>query len=167
MAFIRPVAAEYPICRFYGEAGPHFSWHINEQTGLWIAGQCCSGCQRCTPCTCLTPSPGGNHTGTDFACPENTPVVAMAAGMIIRIGPDKSEGYQENSHRIVQLVSEPGFDSWWLIYRHLQMSHVSIGDRVRPGDRLGYSGRYENEMPFVHVELLDRRHQFRPIPLDS
>lgn len=172
MAFIRPVGAQFAVTRLFGEAGRYYPFHIDPVTGLWVRSQLCGGCQKPPPCICLNPEVFGNHRGIDFGCPENTEVQAICDGIILRVGVDKGGALDEipkHDHglRVAQLVQKMGFDSFMVDYRHLASATVNVGQRVKAGDRIGYSG-YEGEgSPYLHLELRDLKGQFRPIDFDG
>ncbi len=162
MGFLRPVGTQYAITRMFGEAGRFYPFHIDPQTGLWVRVQRCSGCKHISPCGCLNPCACGNHRGVDFGCPESTEVKAVAGGMILRVGMDENQMHDEG-FRIVQLISLIGFDSFTVDYRHISSAVVNVGDRVKPGDRIAYSGYDGPGAPYLHVEMRDIKGQFRPM----
>lgn len=167
MKFIRPVSSLFRITRQYGEYGKNFFSFINPETGLWTDGQICEICRKICPCKCNKPSYVGQHRGVDFACPEGTPVVSMAGGMIVRTGMDILETPHHVGHRVVQIVSQIGFDSWWITYRNLgEICEFPSGRMISAGDRLGYTSYDGTGSPFLHVELKDLKGQWRPLPLD-
>lgn len=167
--FKRPVSSEFLIIKHFGEAGPHYKQHIHEGTGLWIKGQICSGCQQLSPCGCLQPNAFGQHCGYDFACPIGTEVKAITKGLIIRTGIDDTFKCElGKSFRVLQMVVEDGYDTWTLIYRHLQSINVNPGTKLKSGDRLGYSGEIQPGLPpYIHVELLNKNMQFVPMDFED
>lgn len=160
MKFLRPVHSDFPLTRHFGESGSYYTHHIHETTGLWVRGRVCFACKELEPCKCLNPDPRGHHSGTDFACPEGTPVLAAADGMVVKVGLDEPDSGQ-NGMRLVQILYELSYDSWWIRYRHLRTVHESPGNKVKAGDRIGFSGR--NGESFLCIELLDRNLQFHPM----
>lgn len=162
---LRPVPAPFPVTRLYGEVGENFPHHIDPETGRWIKCQLCAGCKKPAPCGCLNPAPYGQHTGTDFACREGTPVVAAADGMVVRVGAGRDANAHTPGLVIVQLVSALGFDNWWLTYRNVREFCVQPGAHVKAGDRLGYTGYAGTGAPYLHVDLQDLQMQYRPLPV--
>jgi murein DD-endopeptidase MepM/ murein hydrolase activator NlpD len=172
MGFIRPVGTQYAVTRLFGEVGTHYPFHIDPATGLWVRAQICGACKMSPPCGCLNPNIYGNHRGIDFGCPESTEVLAACDGMILRAGFDEGGALagaplHDKGLRIAQLVQKMGFDSFTVDYRHLSSMTVKVGQRVKAGDRIAYSG-YEGEgSPYLHVEMRDIKGQFRPIEFDE
>lgn len=87
------------------------------------------------------------HRGTDFACPEGTPVYAPAPGRIVA-------PYNDGSYGIAVCI-EHG-DGWHTLYAHLSRMSVSVGDWVEPGYLLGLSGNTGMSTgPHLHWQLSD------------
>lgn len=168
MDFLRPVAICFPITRRYGEYGKNFSYRISHQTGLWEAGKICINCQNVEPCTCLNPEPHGKHSGVDFGCPNGTPFFAMADGMIIKIENERSNDIHRSGNRVVQLVSKMGYDSFKIIYKNVGEIVERPGMRkILAGDKIGYTLYEGAASPYLHVELIDLKNQWRDIPFDN
>lgn len=166
MGFFKPIPKEYPVTCLYGTPGSKYDWHIDEASGLWLKGRKCCACNSLDPCNCLTPNPVGNHPGTDFDCPESTPVSAACDGMIIRVGWDTPiDQHNVGSIRIVQLISLLGYDNWWITYRHLRVATVNVGEKVQGGQRIAYSGR--NGSQHLCIQFCDRNLQFKPFPIPN
>ena len=63
---------------------------------------------------------------------------------------------------ITQLVMLMGYDSWTLRYTHLKDIRVKQGQRVTRGEIIAEAGK-----PHLHVDLMDLRRQWRPIPIKN
>jgi len=90
----------------------------------------------------------GYHTGVDFAVPQGTEIIAVAAGKVSNANWGKSYGTQ-----IVQKIE--GQDAW-VIYAHLSKSLVKAGDEIKKGQHIGESGNTGNSSgPHLHFEMRD------------
>lgn len=148
MKFHRPVDAQFPVLSEFGEKGIRWDQQVDPQTGFWIPRV----------------SGYGEHHGTDFMCPEGTTVKAMADGVIVKASYESSIDIMSGSGlHIVQLVIMPGFDAWWCKYCHLKSAHVKIGQKVIRGQEIASSGLGESRRAYLHVDLMDPRHQFHSI----
>lgn len=74
---------------------------------------------------------GRLHMGIDIAAPRNTPVRAVAAGLVSFAG--RSNGYGKN----IVLVHQDGSSS---LYAHLEKYVLPVGAKVSAGDIIGYMG---------------------------
>lgn len=102
------------------------------------------------------------HTGIDYGCPLNTPVLASADGKVMFAGWD-STGYGN-----MVIVKHTDFCS--TLYAHLSSVHVSVGETVRRGSLIGHSGNTGNSTgPHLHFEARsewnDYRSHFDPMKL--
>ena len=85
------------------------------------------------------------HTGIDYACPLNTPVLASEAGTVTAAGWDAT-GY---GNRVVIRHS----DGNSTLYAHLRTVSVTVGQKVERGQIIGYSGSTGNSTgPHLHFE---------------
>ena len=155
MLFIKPVDTLSPIKVDYGEPGTKYTWSIDLDTGFWIPIK--------------GPDGLGHHNGIDFDCPVGSVVRSMSDGFILR---SKFENHLDTTEGsglyILQLVILPGFDSWVLKYTHLKSSFVSPGQSVKRGEAIAESGFSGNSLSsYLHVDLMNLSHQWRPIPLDN
>lgn len=85
------------------------------------------------------------HTGLDFAGPAGTTIVSVAGGTV------KSTGYEGayGNRTIVTLAD--GTDVW---YCHQSRIVVRPGERVDPGQVIGYTGSTGNVTgPHLHLEI--------------
>lgn len=106
------------------------------------------------------------HTGIDYGCPLNTPILASADGTVVFAGWDKT-GY--GNMVIVQHSPECS-----TLYAHLSSIHVTVGEKVKQGELLGHSGTTGNSTgPHLHFEARrkwnDYKSHFDPftLPLKS
>lgn len=99
---------------------------------------------------------GYPHRGCDFGVPEGTPIYAPCDGTVTQFTNSYTQwrGQQVRSFGIgVCLAIEPG---WWLLMAHLSQSLVNIGDVVKEGQIIGYSGNTGvSTGPHLHVQLSD------------
>jgi len=85
------------------------------------------------------------HHGQDFSAPLGTPVHATGAGKIIYIGYDKGFG------NFVKIDHGYGFQT---IYGHLSKFNVKVGQDVKRGDIIAYSGNTGYSTgPHLHYEI--------------
>lgn len=79
----------------------------------------------------------------DFDMPEGTEVDAARAGVVIRVKQDSDRGGVLSGDaadgNVIQVLHD---DLSWAIYAHLRFhgSEVQVGQRVKAGEKLGYSG---------------------------
>lgn len=84
------------------------------------------------------------HTGIDYACPVGTPILASADGLVVQSGWD-STGYGY----CVIIKHETNAT----LYAHLKMVTVKVGQRVKQGEVIGYSGSTgKSTGPHLHFE---------------
>ena len=96
------------------------------------------------------PRDGGarDHEGIDIFAPRGTPVLAVAAGKITKVSSDNMGGrvvWQEDEERGVTYY-----------YAHLNRQDVSVGKRVKAGDRIGTvgnSGNARGASPHLHFAV--------------
>ncbi len=94
------------------------------------------------------------HTGLDFAAPEGTPLRAVAPGVIEETGYDGAFG----NKTVLRL--DDGTVLW---YAHQSGFAASPGERVAPGQVIGYVGSTGNVTgPHLHLEV----HQDGAQPVD-
>lgn len=102
------------------------------------------------------------HTGIDYGCPLNTPILASADGSVVFAGWDKT-GYGN-----LVILQHP--DGRATLYAHLNSIHVALGEKVKQGSLLGHSGTTGNSTgPHLHFEARTRwndyKTHFNPINL--
>ncbi|MEO1458253.1 MAG: peptidoglycan DD-metalloendopeptidase family protein [Pseudomonadota bacterium] len=71
------------------------------------------------------------HSGIDIAAPRGTPILATADGIVTFAGRQRGYG------KVIEIRHAFGFET---LYAHLHEIHVSVGDRVERGDRIGDMG---------------------------
>ena len=85
------------------------------------------------------------HTGVDFAVPMNTPIYAMASGVVSACGSNNAYGYY------VTLSHGGGYGSF---YGHMTNYVVSNGEEVTQGQLIGYVGSTGiSTGPHPHFEI--------------
>lgn len=153
--FSRPVDSTYLVRKYYAEKGRHYDWSIDPDNGFWVPVKDKDGF--------------GQHHGIDFDCEPGTIVRAMADGVIVRAQFESATDFTlGRGLYILQLVNFPGFDSWMLCYSHLKAAYVKPGQRVCRLDAMAESGNSGNVIaPFLHVDLMNLKRQWKPIPLES
>jgi murein DD-endopeptidase MepM/ murein hydrolase activator NlpD len=101
------------------------------------------------------------HEGVDVFAPRGTPVVATTRGIVLHVGPNALGGN-------VVWVLGPGGQRHY--YAHLDRfaPRVRGGDRVTPGDVLGFVGNTGNARgtpPHLHYGIYGMRGAIDPLPL--
>jgi murein DD-endopeptidase MepM/ murein hydrolase activator NlpD len=93
------------------------------------------------------------HHGVDVALPIGTPLIAGADGTIAHKGSGASGGY-------TLLIRHAG--NFHTVYYHLnEPSHLNIGEPVRAGDRVAFSGNTgASTGPHLHFEVRPRSRQW-------
>lgn len=154
--FKRPVPSQFPItCPYGAKRTVGSDWHIDPETNLWVRGR--------------LPDGSVQHKGTDWGCPEGTPVISPCRGMIVRAGWENPANPKQGfGMRIRMLVMEPGYDSWELVFAHLSFIYKWAGEKVLPGERIALSGNTGSTTgPHLHTEFLDLRKQYRDAPFEA
>jgi peptidoglycan LD-endopeptidase LytH len=92
-----------------------------------------------------------DHHGVDIFAPRGTPVLSATAGVVRRVAETPIGG------RVVWVRDEERGVS--LYYAHLDRQNVARGDRVQPGDTLGFVGNTGNARttpPHLHFGMYMR-----------
>lgn len=95
---------------------------------------------------------GRNAHAWDFWMPVGTPVRSMRAGRVVRVEKDR-HGIGLHTANLVEVEHADGTVA---VYAHLRRhgAAVEVGDDVRAGDLLGYSGMSGRTLyPHLHVQL--------------
>lgn len=92
------------------------------------------------------------HNGIDFACPQDTPIVACFDGKIERSGwqdyLDRKRGF---GLRVMERIKYDG-DIYFLFYGHCSELMVTEGDDVKEGDIIALSGNTgKTTGPHLHL----------------
>lgn len=93
------------------------------------------------------PKTGGRafHAGQDFGAPTGTSVVAPSEGVVA------FAGWQSGYGKVIKIRHGLGFET---VYGHLSDIKVSVGDRVRRGQRIGNVGSTGRSTgPHLHYEI--------------
>ena len=89
----------------------------------------------------------GYHTGSDYAAPSGTTVMAAASGTVTAAGFNGPYGNQ------ITVQHEDGTET---TYSHLSEISVSVGDTVSAGEAIGAVGTTGNSTgPHLHFEAFD------------
>lgn len=106
-----------------------------------------------------------SHRGTDIFAPRGTPVLAAAEGVVYKVGLDRLGG------RVVGVVG-PGPAYYYYAHLDRWAEGLEEGDRVDPGDFLGYVGNTGNARttpPHLHFGVYRLSwsgiHAVDPVPL--
>lgn len=87
----------------------------------------------------------GMHTGLDMSGPSGSTIVSVASGTVKEVGYEGSYG-----NRII-VTHQDGTEVW---YCHLSRFAASPGDKVDPGQVIGYTGSTGNTTgPHLHIEV--------------
>ncbi|HJT94358.1 MAG TPA: M23 family metallopeptidase [Mycobacterium sp.] len=87
----------------------------------------------------------GTHSGLDMSGPSGSTIVSVAAGTV------KSTGYNGSWGNRTIVTLKDGTDVW---YCHQSRISVSPGDKVDPGQVIGYTGSTGNVTgPHLHIEI--------------
>lgn len=91
------------------------------------------------------PNPAGGHNGNDELTPVGTPVHAAGHGVVIHAGVFDSTyadnfGWNLNFGGPMVVLNLDGPEGPYVEYGHLEEIHVSVGDRVAPGQVIALSG---------------------------
>lgn len=99
------------------------------------------------------------HKGVDFGCPIGTPVWACFDGTIQVVlraeepaGDTEEAQKQRRAGNRIALVTEDG--SYRALYFHLSKFNVKVGDKVKKGDVIGFSGDTGHVTgPHLHFQM--------------
>lgn len=90
----------------------------------------------------------GYHTGEDYAAPTGSQAVAVSWGTVIAVG-STSWGPAYGTMVIIRTAS----GRYDYAYCHLTRARVLVGQKVRPGTVVGYTGATGNVTgPHLHFE---------------
>jgi murein DD-endopeptidase MepM/ murein hydrolase activator NlpD len=85
------------------------------------------------------------HTGIDIGVDVNTPIYATGNGTISKVTQDSTSG------KYIEIKHAHGLYSQYL---HLNTQNVKVGDNVRAGDVIGYSGNTGRSTgPHLHYQI--------------
>ncbi|MDX2396383.1 M23 family metallopeptidase [Streptomyces sp. NPDC054904] len=90
------------------------------------------------------------HSGQDFAVPVGTPVVATAAGTVVKAGPNGGGDGPAYGNAIVIKHANNKYSQ----YAHLSKIQVRVGQKVGADQRIALSGNTGNSSgPHLHFEI--------------
>ena len=90
-----------------------------------------------------------HHTGIDYLCPADTPVLASESGTVIYAG------WRNGGYGNCIFIKHP--DGNVTVYEHLNKVGVSVGQKVKRSQVIGYSGSTGNSTgPHLHFEMQDK-----------
>ncbi|RLA75530.1 MAG: M23 family peptidase [Epsilonproteobacteria bacterium] len=96
------------------------------------------------------------HKGIDLKAPSNTPIYATADGVIKYVQNKNIGGY---GRRII-ILHNYGFET---AFGHLRRASVKVGDFVKKGDLIGFSGNSGRSTgPHLHYEILHAKRVLNP-----
>ena len=95
----------------------------------------------------------GYHKGTDYALPKGTPISAFDNGIVVK------NSYDSKSGNYVILENPEGYK---FSFCHLNSrSPLSIGDEIKPGSTIGYSGNTgASTGPHLHLGIRNPKGDF-------
>lgn len=89
------------------------------------------------------------HNGIDYGIPNGTPVNAAAAGTVSQVSFENG-GYGN----YVKLAHQDGSKTFYTYYAHLASAAVTAGQKVKAGQRIGYSNNTgASTGPHLHFGL--------------
>lgn len=99
----------------------------------------------------------GSHLAVDIKVPMNTPVYAVANGVVVKANNEPS-GYGNNvvlkHDNVPSLENESVKTTYFSGYAHLNTFIVNIGDLVSKGQLIGYSGKSGTATtPHLHFQI--------------
>lgn len=97
------------------------------------------------------------HAGIDLANSIGTPIYAVSDGVVIAAGPTAGYGMWVKLHHADGTVT---------LYGHVNITMVSVGQRVMAGDQIATMGnRGDSTGPHLHFEvMLDGTNRVDPVP---
>jgi murein DD-endopeptidase MepM/ murein hydrolase activator NlpD len=93
------------------------------------------------------------HHAIDLPAPRGTPVVAVADGVIERVGRDRRGG------KVVYLRDTPGRFTFYYAHLKAYVKGLKAGDRVKRGQRLGEVGATGHIIGGPHLHFAIFRHE--------
>lgn len=143
---LRPCGKEFPDGKQFGEWGPMWGYHFDEN-GIWVKGQ---------------KDGKGQHGGHDIICPSGTVLRAPGNGKVFLSGwqdpEDQKKGY--GLRLVVELESPYSLYEGiklirpWLTIGHLRELWVPVGSLISRGTDFGLSGNSGNSSgDHVHLQL--------------
>lgn len=109
----------------------------------------------------------GVHKGVDFFIPSGTPVYAAVGGTVVHAGSHLTGGWKNRgwgyAYGIQVIVDNSKFrdgtPGYWAGYMHLSKVVVKLGQKVRKGQLLGYSGNTgRTKGAHLHFEIQKSRY---------
>lgn len=96
--------------------------------------------------SCYGPRWGTMHAGIDLFTDAGEPIVAVGAGEVV------SDNWAFSGYGI-SIVIDHG-DGYLTHYAHMENDSVNVGDRVKPGQVIGYEGSTgDSTGPHLHFEV--------------
>lgn len=147
--------------------------HPTKNTGSWSEGT-----RTSSDHLHYSASYGGNwHGGNDITVNKGTSVVAMDGGEVIKADTTtnkcssskncKSEGYVHFG-KFVLLKHYIDGKNYYTVYGHLNKVSVSVGDKVKQGQKIGESGNTGNSSgPHLHVGMSYNKYDNNGYPIYS
>jgi murein DD-endopeptidase MepM/ murein hydrolase activator NlpD len=96
------------------------------------------------------------HTGCDFSAPKGTPIYATGDGTV-RMVETQLDGYGK------EIEIDHGF-GYITKYAHLEKFNVRVGQKVKRGELIGYSGNSgASTAPHLHYEVIHDGKKVNPV----
>ena len=87
------------------------------------------------------------HDGVDIAVPTGTPLYSAVTGTVIK------SYYSDSAGNMVVIQNESG---WQITFMHMDSRAVSVGETIKQGQFVGYSGNTGNSTgPHLHIRIHD------------
>ncbi len=108
----------------------------------------------------------GSHLAVDIKIPINTPVFAIGNGVVTKVSP-QSSGFGQHivvRHDDFPSVNNPNVkETYYSSYSHLSNIHVSEGDIVTKGQKIGLSGQSGTATtPHLHFQIDNSKAPWHP-----
>ena len=88
----------------------------------------------------------GEHKGIDYGCPTGTPILASAAGTVLK------RGYEPNGYGYFMILIHE--DNSGTVYAHLSRFKKAVQEHVKKGDVIAESGSSgKSTGPHLHFEI--------------
>lgn len=88
------------------------------------------------------------HRGVDFAAPVNSPLPSIGDGYVTAVS-------DEGAHSFGRSITVHLRDGYDVIYGHLSKQIVTVGQHVKPGQIIGYTGSTgDSTGPHLHLQIM-------------
>lgn len=96
------------------------------------------------------------HRGVDFAANLNTPLPSISDGYVTKVA--------AQAHGFGRYIKVHNYDGYDVIYGHLSKQAVHIGDQIKAGQIIGYTGNTgDSTGPHLHLQVMRDQLPIDPI----